>query len=415
MPNRPFSRTLRIIAGIVLCLLLPNFVISKDYWPAGPSQSAVSPAARLDDAVTREAFESFYNSDYESAIPKFEKTRQAHPDDPLAANYLLEALLVREIDRQGGLNAELYLGTEFLNAKKARLDPQVRTRMQELVKQALSLSEKRLRTKPDDAGALYARGVTRSLSALYQGLLEKAWFSAFRSALGAYGDHKHVLELAPGYSDAKLVVGVYKYIVATLPVYARVVAFMLSLKGSKAEGLEDIRQAALAGGDASVDAKTALTLFLGRERQHPEALLLIRELYRSYPRNFHFGLSEANLLRSSGNIPAAVAAYRNLIALGQRNIFPHPRLERAANNLGQTLRSQGDYRGAADAFESVAQMPGADREQVAKSKLSAGKMYDLLLQRDAAIRKYQEVIAMSNDSAEAGEAKHLLKYPCRNP
>jgi len=62
------------------------------------------------------------------------------------------------------------------------------------------------------------------------------------NALSAYDDHKHVLEVAPSYSDAKVVVGVYNYIVAALPVYERVVAFMLSIRGSKTEGIESIRK-----------------------------------------------------------------------------------------------------------------------------------------------------------------------------
>ena len=370
---------------------------------------------RPDDVATREGLERFYNSDYDPAIQDLEKALKAHPDDPFATNHLLEAVLVREIDREGALDAELYLGTEFLRAKRMSVDSDVRTRIQELTKQSLQLCEERLRTKPDDVDALYARGVTRSLSAIYEGLIEKAWYSAFRDALGAYNDHKRVLELAPSYNDAKVVVGVYNYIVAALPIYERVVAFMLNIKGGKAQGIESIRQAANAGGEASVDAKTALSLFLAREHQYPEALSVMHELYRSYPHNFHYGLSEADLLRSSGKLPEAVAAYRDLLALGQRNIFPQPQLPRAAINLGLALHSQGNYRAAADAFESVAQMTGADREHVARTKLLAGEMHDLLHERDAATGKYQEVIAMSDNPIEGREARRLLKDPYHDP
>jgi tetratricopeptide (TPR) repeat protein len=377
--------------------------------------SAISLSVRPDDAPTREGLERFYNSDYDPAIQDLEKALKAHPDDPFAMNHLLEAVMVREIDREGALNAELYLGTEFLRAKRMSVDSEVRTRIQELTKQSLQLCEERLRTKPDDVDALYARGVTRSLSAIYEGLIEKAWYSAFRDALGAYNDHKRVLELAPSYNDAKVVVGVYNYIVAALPIYERVVAFMLNIKGGKTAGIESIRQAANAGGEASVDAKTALSLFLAREHQYPEALSVMHELYRSYPHNFHYGLSEADLLRSSGKIPEAVAAYRDLLALGQRNIFPQPQLPRAAINLGQALHSQGNYRAAADAFELVAQMGGADREQGARTKLLAGEMYDLLHEHDAATKKYQEVIAMSGDPMEIREARRLLKVSYHEP
>jgi len=415
MQNKPFSRMQKIGATIVFCFLPHNLAFARSFSPDRPIPSSVTIKVRPDDEPTREGFERFYNSDYDSAIQDFEKTLKAHPDDPFAVNHLLEAVLVREIDREGALNAELYLGTEFLHAKRAVVDADVRTRIQDLTKQALYLSDERLRSKPDDVDALYARGVTRSLSAIYEGLIEKAWYSAFRSALGAYDDHKRVLELAPSYNDAKVVVGVYNYIVAALPIYERVVAFMLNIKGGKTEGIESIRQAANAGGEASVDGKTALSLFLAREHQYPEALSLMHELYRSYPHNFHYGLSEADLLRSSGKIPEAVAAYRDLLAFGQRNMFSQPVLSRAAINLGQTLHSQGNYGAAADAFESVSQMTGADHGQVARTKLLAGEMYDLLHDRNAATRKYQEVIAMSGDSVEVREARHFLKDPYHDP
>ncbi len=415
MQNSLLSQMQRITATIVLCSLPHHLVFARSVSPATPMQSAVPLKVRPDDGFTREGLDRFYNSDYEPAIQDFEETRKAHPDDPFAANHLLEAVLVREIDREGALNAELYLGTEFLHAKRVSIDTDVRVRIEELTKQALDLSEEKLKTKPDDPDALYARGVTRSLAAMYEGLVEKAWYSAFRDALGAYDDHKRVLELAPNYSDAKLVVGVYSYIVAALPIYERVVAFMLNIKGGKDEGIESVRQAANAGGEASVDAKTALSLFLAREHRYPEALSLVHELYRSYPHNFHYGLSEADLLRSSGKIPEAVAAYRDLLAQGQQNLFPHPRLERAAIALGETLHSQGNYLAAANAFELVSRMAEADREQVERTKLLAGEMYDLLRERDAATRKYQEVIAMNDDSAEVREARHFLKDPYRDP
>lgn len=397
--------------AVTILLSLSRPLLTASVFAMKSPASGIALRVRPDDAPTREGFDRFYNSDYDPAIEDFEKSMKAHPDDPFAVNHLLEVVLVREIDREGALSAELYLGTEFLHAKRMFVDANVRLRIQELTKQALELSEDRLRAKPDDIDALYARGITRSLFAINDGLIEKSWYSAFRNALGAYNDHKRVLELAPNYSDAKVVVGVYNYIVAALPIYERLVAFMLNIKGSKSEGIESIRQAANAGGEASIDAKTALSLFLAREQQYPEALSLMHELYRSYPHNFHFAFSEANLLRNSGKIPEAVAAYRELLDLGQRNTFPQARLERAAIALGQIFREQGNYGAAASAFESVGQIAGVDRELAASTKLLAGEMYDLLHERDSATRKYQEVIATGDDTDEVREARRLLRVP----
>jgi len=180
-----------------MCSLPHHLVIAGSFSLIRLSPSAISSMVHPDDVATREGLDHFYNSDYDPAIQDLEKALKAHPDDPFAANHLLEAVLVREIDREGALDAELYLGTEFLHAKRMVVDSDVRNRIQELTKQALLLSSEKLKTKPDDVDALYARGVTRSLSAIYEGLIEKAWYSAFRDALGAYNDHKRVLELAP--------------------------------------------------------------------------------------------------------------------------------------------------------------------------------------------------------------------------
>jgi tetratricopeptide (TPR) repeat protein len=186
---------------------------------------------------------------------------------------------------------------------------------------------------------------------------------------------------------------------------------LLDIKGSKAEGIEIIRQAADAEGETSIDAKTALSLFLLREHRYPEAFPPMHELYRSYPHNFLYGLSEADILRSSGKVSEAVTAYRNLLAPERRNMFSHPRFAKAAMNLGLILRSQNEFRAAAEAFDSVEQMTGADRQQMSRANLLSGEMYDSSHDRVSAIHKYQEVIGMGENSADVQEARSYLKRP----
>jgi hypothetical protein len=82
---------------------------------------------------------------------------------------------------------------------------------------ARSLSNALLDANPKGVDALYAQGVTRSLQATYLGLVDKAWFGALRSALNARRDHERVLQLAPEYTDAELVVGIDEYVVGSLP------------------------------------------------------------------------------------------------------------------------------------------------------------------------------------------------------
>jgi tetratricopeptide (TPR) repeat protein len=412
--RRVLTQRSRIAKTILVCSLLSNSLASGDA-VASRSQSATSVQRRSSDPLVRMAFEHFYNTDYDSAVQEFEAALQAHPNDAFAVNHLFQVVLLREISREDILTGQLYMGDEFLRTNRQSIDPQIQARIEGLANQALSLSETRLKANPNDVEALYSRGVTRSLYAIYQGLVEKAWYPALRSALGAYRDHKRVLELAPENTDAKLVVGVYDYVVASLPMYAKVAAYMFNIHGNKILGIDEVRQAAAGGGDTGVDAKTTLALFLAREQQYSQALIPIRELYRFYPHNFEYGQFEASLLRASGNLAEAVTAYRNLLSFGQQKMFFHPHLERTAVGLGQIYRAQRNFRDAAGAFELAAKMPAIDREESARANLLAGEMYDLLRERDSALRKYKEVLAASNDSMEAQEAKKFLKRPYHEP
>ena len=368
---------------------------------------------RPQDTFSQDGFQHFYNMEYDAAIHAFELAVQAHPDDPFAVNHLLQAIFTRELEREGALNAELYLGDGFFHARRVPVDASEEARIKELTARALELSAKRLEANPNDVEALYARGVTRALRAGYMALIEKAWFAALRSALGAYEDHERVLRLSPDYTDANLVVGLYSYAMGSLPWPEKAMTFLLPVKGSKSTGTEDVAKAANGNGETTVDAKVALAFIQARERRYSEAISLMRGLYSSYPHNFFFAMTEGDLLQTSGNLPGAISAYRGLLRLGQQGVFPDARLGLVAYKLGEALRLQGDYTGALEVYGSVSGYPGTDPELVSKASLGKGEMSDLLGQRNSAVKQYQEVIAAQHDSQEAKTAHQLLRHPYR--
>jgi len=169
------------------------------------------------DPVNSSAFEHFYDMDYEPSILEFTQVSQRHPGDPDAINHLLTAVLFRELYRIGALNAGEYANNSFINSRHRPADPHVCDQIKALVEQAERIEEKRLDANPKDVSALYARGVTRAQFATYTALIEHAWFSALRNALGARRDHERVLELDPHNLDAKLIVGTHNYVIGNLP------------------------------------------------------------------------------------------------------------------------------------------------------------------------------------------------------
>ena len=108
---------------------------------------------------------------------------------------------------------------------------------------------------------------------------------AFRSARRAYDAHEQVLELDPARKDAGLVVGTYRYIVSAMSLPVRMMAYVAGFGGDKERGLRMIEEAAASRTEASADARFALVLLYNRESRYADALRVLGELQRAFPRN----------------------------------------------------------------------------------------------------------------------------------
>ena len=399
------------LAGLFAIVVASGAAWSKPQaGAAGDSSRAVY---RPPDPLNASAFDHFYNMDYDRSVQEFQKILDRHPDDPFAVNHLLTAVMFRELYRMGALNTSDYANDSFVGVPHHPADPKVKEQIKGLVDRAENLEEDKLKANPKDVDALYARGNTRAQFSTYTALVERAWFSALRNAVGARHDHERVLELSPQYVDAKLVVGAHNYVMGSLPWGVKVAVSLVGLSGSKEKGIEYLYEVARAHTENSVDAKIALLLFLRREHRYSEALVLLRGMIQQYPQNVLMALEEGTLLRSLNQFGDAAAAYRKVWDAGKAGKYPGLHYELAAEYLGDLLRSQKDYAGAAAAYELVAQAQTPDSEVLQKANLGAGEMYDLQQKRDLATRKYQAVIAVNSSTPPAEIARRRLKEPYR--
>jgi tetratricopeptide (TPR) repeat protein len=383
--------------------------------PAASGNSSLpagSPSAEHDPSVDT-PFDHFYNMEYDRSIQEFERIVEKRPSDPAAVNHLLTAVLMRELYRMGAMNSGEYANDSFVGDAHRTADPKVKERIKQLVDRAEALEEGQLKANPNNVEALYCRGVTRAQFSLYTALVERAWFSALRNAVGARRDHERVLELDPKYVDAKLVVGTHNYVMGSLPWSVKVAGAMVGLSGTKEKGLAYLREVADSNGENSVDARVVLSLFLRREHRYDEARALMHDLAARYPRNYLFPLEEANLLRASGHAPEAAAAYRKVWQNGREGKYGNLHYELAAWGLGELLRSQKDYAGSAAAYELVSAAPDPDPETLQKANLAAGEMYDLLQKRELAMKKYQTVLAENASTPPAEKARQYIREAYR--
>jgi tetratricopeptide (TPR) repeat protein len=407
----------RTVAYCNLLLSLLFLVIPASSTAAQANTQVTRPddslSFRPKDPLNSAAFDYFYNLDYDRSVQEFDQVLQRHPDDPFAVNHYLTAVLFRELYRMGALNTGEYANDTFIRAAHRPADPKVKQQIKDLVQRALQLEEKRLGANPKDVEGLYARGVTRAQFATYTALVEHAWFSALRNAVGARRDHERVLELAPGDTQAKLIVGAHNYVMGSLPLALRAGVTVIGMGGNKEKGLRYLDECAQGTGETSTDAKILLVLFLRREHRYGEALPIARGLIRSYPHDVLMALEEGNLLRAAGNDQDAAAVYRKVWQAGREGFYDGLHYEIAALSLGDLLRSQKDYVSAVAAYEQVNEASQPDPEILQKADLAAGELYDVLGKRDLAIKKYRAVVATDEKTGFAESANRYLKEPYR--
>lgn len=386
-----------LLAGAECCLAAAAAPIS--YRPADP--------------LNQTAFQRLYDLDYEGSIQDFEKVEARHPNDPFAINHLLSAVLVRELYRMGAMNTGEYANDSFVGQAHRPADPAQKERIKHLAAEAQRFENAELSHNPNNVDMLYARGVTRGQFALYTALIERAWFSSLRNAVGARRDHERVLELDPKYTDAKLVLGTHNYVMGSLPLAVKVAVALVGLSGDKEKGIQYLSDAYHANGETSVDAGVVSLVFLRREHRYGQALEIARALSPRFPRNYLFPLEEANLLRASGKNSESEEQYRRVWQNGRAGKYGNLHYEIAAIGLGDLLRSEKNYSAAAAAYELVSDVAGADPELLQKANLGAGEMYDQLQKRDLAIKKYEAVVATNGGNAEADKARKRMKEAYR--
>jgi tetratricopeptide (TPR) repeat protein len=363
----------------------------------------------LDPAV-REAYQHFYNLDYDGALSRFQKIQAGHPQDPIAVDYVLLCVAFRELYHQDLLDTTLYAHDGFLTSKRVAVeDPAVRSQIESLTSQAVSLSDARIKSNSRDKDAYFARGYARAIHAAYIGMADHSFVSGLHQAVQAKSDCQKALQIDPQYADAKMIIGIQEFSVASLPGFLRFAAGMFGQGGSKDDGLKLLHECADKGTITPIEARTALTIFLRHDGRYQEALAVQHGLSEDYPHDYLFRLEEGNLTKDMGDGPKAITVYKAVIAdAGKKNYFVDPRLQLAWFGLAETERGQNHLREAADAYLQTAAQPKCSDWLRKRAQLNAGEVLDLMHQRAQAVTQYRAA-AQANDSAVSGPAKQYLK------
>jgi len=373
--------------------------------------------ARAQDPQLAPAFDHFYNLEYDQAIAQFEHGIAEKPESPERRNYLALAILFREMFRSGALESEMVTGNNaFLRRPKMNPDEQVQREFISTIEKAISLAQARLTRNPKDIGAPYALGVSHGLRANYNWLVRKAWLDSLRDATTARKYHNRVTELDPNFIDARLVQGTHDYVVGSLPFAYKLLGFLVGFRGDKETGIRTLQLVAQKGHYNRVDAEVLLAAIYRRERRPKDALPLLADLARRYPRNFLLRFETAQMCSESGDKTCALGALRKIEELRNAGAPGYQRvpLEKVLSARGIVQFWYGDLDDAiANLRRVTAKADELDLNTGVYSWLRLAQALDLKQRRSEALAAYRKAIDYAPQSDAAKEARQCIDTPYR--
>jgi tetratricopeptide (TPR) repeat protein len=355
------------------------------------------------DALRRSGIEALYNLDYDKALREFSEIGKLYPTHPAGPQLLAARLWIKTLYESRRLQSSLYSSETFYSSGEDRVDPKV----------------------VEDLDWL---AVISGLKASFEEAVERRHFAALRDGDDAVDRHREVLKLDPQFVDAGLTVGLYEYVVGSLPLPVKVIAGITGFRGSKKRGLQMLEQVAREGNWSRDDAKTLLIVLYTREKRYSDALSHARELSAKYPRNYLFRLEAADALvsqaaveRRHNNLEGAAKSEREAFAMFEDLLHDPSVKETVSRSLdlvhfkyGEVLLTAGEGERAAKEFLAATKVAHAEPTLVTMAHLNAARAFDLAGKRNDALTQYREVLTRPDIYAAHDEAKKGLKAPYRS-
>ena len=314
---------------------------------------------------------------------------------------------------QGAITVEDYLGEARANVQRDPPNPVLAKTFHDAITQAITLSEARLRAQPNDADAHYQAGAAYGFVASYTATVEGRLSGSFSPARRAYREHERALALAPTRKDAGLIVGMYRYAVSELALPLRLAAMLAGMGSGKERGLRMVEEAARFPSDVQPNALFTLVLLYNREQRYDDALRVIGDLQRRFPRNRLLWLEAGGTALRAGRPAEARLAIEEGLARLARDDRPRAPGEEARwhYTYGAILASLKESAPAERELNTA--LAGATRDWVrGRIHKELGKLADTAGNRTRALEELalaERLCRQDHDAACADEAKTLAK------
>ncbi len=407
--------------GVLILLLVTAFSVSAQ-------QPWITEAQREQfETLRRSGLDALYNIDYDKAERDFKEIVRLMPNHPGGYQLLAARVWIKTLYESRRLQSSLYSSESFYTNGDDKVDPKIVTEFRNLTREAKRLAEAKLKQEPKNVEALDFLANTEGLKASFEEAVERRHFAALRDGNDAVSHHREVLKLDPAYIDAQITIGLYEYVVGSLPLPVKILAGATGYRGSKKRGLAMLEQVAKEGRWSQDDAKSVLILLYTREKRFADVLKLTRELSAKYPRNYLLRLETADALvglagqkRKEKDLAGAVQSEKEAFAVFDELLRDRSVRDTVARALdlvhfkyGEVLLIAGYHERAAKEFLAATKVDHAEAGMVTMAHLYAARAYDVGGKRDEALAQYKTVLARPNVYDAHDEAKRGLQKAYR--
>jgi tetratricopeptide (TPR) repeat protein len=378
-----------------------------------PGFVARAPEQTTAAELRTQALELAYNLDHEEAIELLRKAIALAPDDPAPHRTLASVLWLHMLFLRGAVTVDHYLGSfNRARVEMKKPPPDVAAEFRKHLQIAVNLARGRVQRNPRDPQARYDLGAALGLEASYIATVEGKLLAGFKAARRTFDEHERALELDSGRHDAALVVGLYRYIVSTLSLPMRFMAYVAGFGGGKERGITLLQQAANGGGEARTDALFALILVYNREKRFDDALKLLGTLRQLYPRNRLVVLEQGSTALRGGKAAEAERSLSEGLRMLQndtrRRIPGEEALWRYKRGTARAALGRADAVDdlrAATAPQAQEWVAGRARVELARLALRKGDKKAA----DAELKLAESLCQNGNDPACVEEARKLAR------
>jgi tetratricopeptide (TPR) repeat protein len=376
----------------------------------GPPKTDPATGVSEFDRLRIEGFTAVYNIDYKTARDRFLQMTRLAPDHPAGYVYLANNVWLETLYQSRRLTTSVYTGGSFYaqDDEEDKVDPKRDRDFNDFVRQAIAAARARLVKNPKDVEALYYNASALGIRAAYATSVKRSFTRSIGDANESIKIQRQVIRIDPGYVDAYLSIGLYEYIIDTLPGGFKFLARLAGLKGSKEKGIEHLETVTRQGKYNADDARVVLLGIYSKENRLERALEIISYMAKQYPRNYLFGVERASMLYRTGHAEEGARTFAELL-----------KDERAADQAAdlvnfewaETLARRQDYAGAIARYREVQRWPKSAASLVSLAHLHVGEALDALGKRDEAMAEYQVVLKRENVFDSHKLASQYVKKP----